>query len=116
MILVVIIGFFAGIISGMGIGGGAILIPALTFAMEITQHEAQGVNLLFFLPTAVVAVFIHNKAHRIDWSTTKTISFWGILGAVLGSILAINLEADILRKLFGGFLFIMGVREVLVKK
>lgn len=116
MIWVVIIGFFAGIISGMGIGGGAILIPAITMVLDVTQHEAQGINLLFFLPTAIVAVIIHNKSGRIEWGISKKISIYGIIGAIAGSILAINLEALILKRVFGVFLILMGAKEILFKK
>ena len=55
------IGFFSGIISGMGIGGGTILIPALLFLTEVNQQQAQGVNLIYFIPTAVMALITHRK-------------------------------------------------------
>ena len=55
------IGFFSGIISGMGIGGGTILIPALLFLTEVNQQQAQGVNLIYFIPTAVVALIAHRR-------------------------------------------------------
>lgn len=116
MIWVILIGFFAGIISGMGIGGGTILIPAITIVLDITQHQAQGINLLFFLPTAIVAIIIHNKSNRIEWKTSKKISLYGVIGAIIGSFIAINLDAEILKKLFGGFLIFMGIKEILFKK
>lgn len=59
--LTVIIGFLSGIISGMGIGGGAILIPALILTYGIEQKLAQGINLVYFLPTAVIALIVHIK-------------------------------------------------------
>ena len=64
MILEILTGFLSGIISGMGIGGGTILIPALSLFLNINQHTAQGVNLLFFIPTAIVALFIHKKKRK----------------------------------------------------
>lgn len=65
------IGFFSGIISGMGIGGGTILIPALLFLTEVNQQQAQGVNLIYFIPTAVVALITHRKNGTLDLKTAK---------------------------------------------
>lgn len=112
----VIIGLASGIISGMGIGGGTILIPALSFIMDTPQQQAQAINLLFFVPTATVALFKHHKEGNIDFKTVKPVVFFGIIGAIIGSIIAINLDADILRKIFGGFLFVMGVIEIRKKE
>ncbi|MFA7411676.1 MAG: TSUP family transporter, partial [Tissierellaceae bacterium] len=59
--ILALIGFFSGMIGGMGIGGGAILIPALVILHGIEQQEAQGVNLVVFLPVALTALVIHHK-------------------------------------------------------
>ena len=71
-------GFFSGIISGMGIGGGTILIPALLFLTDINQHQAQGVNLIYFIPTAVTALIAHQKAGNISWKTAKPLAVLGL--------------------------------------
>jgi len=111
MIAEVISGLVAGVISGMGIGGGTILIPALTMFLNINQHRAQGVNLLFFIPTAVVAIFLHKKNGNLQFKTAIPLLSWGIFGAVAGSLLAVNLNQAFLKKLFGIFLFAMGIYE-----
>jgi len=116
MIWVVVIGFVSGIISGMGIGGGTILIPALIFILGLEQHQAQGVNLIYFIPTAVVALITHTKNKNVLWKTAKPLAFLGLAGAVAGSLLAVSLEPDLLRKVFGGFLFLMGLSEMFKKK
>ncbi|MBR5156207.1 MAG: sulfite exporter TauE/SafE family protein [Clostridia bacterium] len=113
--LPVISGFAAGIISGMGIGGGTILIPALSIFLSIDQHTAQGVNLLYFIPTAVVALFVHIKNKAIDYKIAIPIIISGIAGAVGGSYLALVIHAKLLKKLFGGFLFFMGIYEICKK-
>ena len=74
MIWVVVIGFFSGIISGMGIGGGTILIPALILILELDQHQAQGVNLIYFIPTAVVALITQTKNKNVIWQTEKPLA------------------------------------------
>ena len=61
MILLAVVGLLAGIISGMGIGGGTILIPALVMLTDISQQGLQGINLVFFIPTAIIALITHFK-------------------------------------------------------
>lgn len=116
MIWIVVIGFASGIISGMGIGGGTILIPALIFLLHLNQHQAQGVNLIYFIPTAIVALITHTKNKNVLWKTTKPLAILGLAGAAAGSFLAVSMDADLLRKIFGGFLFFMGLSEVFKKK
>ncbi|MBE7048322.1 MAG: sulfite exporter TauE/SafE family protein [Ruminococcaceae bacterium] len=111
----VIIGLISGIISGMGIGGGTILIPSLSIFLQIVQHEAQGINLLYFIPTAIVSLWVHIKNKRVNFAIAWPIILFGLLGAVGGALLAGFLKADILRRLFGIFLFIMGGYEILKK-
>lgn len=116
MIWIGVAGFLAGIISGMGIGGGAILIPALLYLQDMTQQQAQGINLIYFIPTAVIALIIHAKNKNIEVKTAKPIAVTGLIGAAAGALLAVGMEADILRRCFGGFLLLMGISEVFKKK
>jgi uncharacterized membrane protein YfcA len=110
-----LIGLLAGIIGGMGIGGGAILIPSLIFFAGTEQHNAQGVNLIYFIPTAIIALIIHIKNKKIDFKRAVPIMTTGIFGAGLGSWIASITSGDLLRKLFAGFLLIMGIYEMLRK-
>ncbi len=110
--LTVLIGFLSGIISGMGIGGGAILIPALIMLKAIEQRVAQGINLVYFLPTAVFALIVHIKNKNTDIKTASIIGGFGIAGAVIGSYIAMGLSNEILRRMFGIFLALIGVREI----
>lgn len=108
----IIIGFFSGIISGMGIGGGAILIPALILLQNVSQQVAQGINLLYFLPTAAVSLIVHIKNKNVVLKTAFILGISGVLGAIVGSLLAVKMPADLLRRFFGIFLFLIGVYEV----
>ncbi|MHB8066246.1 MAG: sulfite exporter TauE/SafE family protein [Ruminiclostridium sp.] len=114
--IVILIGLAAGIISGMGIGGGAILIPALVLFVKPEQHVAQSVNLLFFIPTAIVALAIHIKHRNVDFKAGLPILLFGLGGAILGSKIALSIDGEILRKLFGAFLLMMGLYEIFGKK
>ncbi|WHH59683.1 sulfite exporter TauE/SafE family protein [Petroclostridium sp. X23] len=115
MLIAVLAGFASGIISGMGIGGGTILIPVLVFVLHIDQHIAQSINLLYFIPTAIIALIVHIKNKRIDFKLAMTIVVFGILGAVLGSHFAVSLPSGLLKKMFGIFLFSMGIYETFRK-
>lgn len=114
--LVILIGFFAGIIGGMGIGGGTILIPSLVFFVGAQQHTAQSVNLISFIPTAIVAILIHLKHKSIEKKLVLKLIMLGVIGALTGSFIAVSLDAALLKKVFAGFLFIMGLYEIFSKK
>ena len=110
--LFTIIGFFAGIIGGMGLGGGTILIPALVLLINIDPKLAQSINLLSSIPMTIFALSIHIKNKNVERSLVLPIAIWGIFGAILGSFTANYLPSQLLRKLFGIFLFIIGLSEI----
>jgi len=112
MIWLIVIGFAAGILSGMGIGGGAILIPALTIFWGVSQQNAQHINLMYFIPTALFAVREHKKSGNIQTKGLPALIILGLVGALPGALLAINLNADILRKCFAGFLLCIALYEI----
>jgi len=111
-----IIGFLSGIISGMGIGGGTILIPSLVIFYNIQQQKAQGVNLAVFLPISIIALITHYKKGNLDFSFAKLIIIGGIVGAVIGSFLALQIDPLKLKKYFGFFLLVVGAIELFKKK
>ena len=107
--LFALIGFFAGIIGGMGMGGGTILIPALVL---LDTKIAQSVNLLSSIPMTLIALAIHIKNKNVIFKLVIPIAVFGVLGAVFGSLLANYLSSDILKKIFGVFLLLVGLFEV----
>lgn len=111
-----IIGLMSGIISGMGIGGGTILIPSLVLFTELNQKEAQGVNLIVFIPIAIVALIVHFKEGNIETKTSKWIILGGIFGAIIGSLFAMKIKPNSLKKYFGIFLLFIGIYELLKKE
>ena len=113
MIMLIAIGFFAGIISGMGIGGGTLLIPALTIFMDMEQKTAQTINLIYFIPTAIIALTNHIKNNRIEKQNLKSLIIFGLIGAVIGSFSAKYLQSNLLKKLFGIFLSTIGILEII---
>lgn len=111
-----LIGGISGIVSGMGIGGGSILILYLTLFAGVAQQQAQGINLLYFLPTAAAALIVHLKNKSVDLHVTWVAALCGVLSASATSLLAINMDASLLKKLFGVFLLLLGIRELFAKK
>lgn len=110
------IGLTSGIISGMGIGGGSILIPALVFFSDLNQKEAQGINLTVFIPVALVALIVHFREGNIEFKSARSLIIGGVFGAGLGSLLAIKISSNILKKAFGIFLLLVGIYELIKKE
>ena len=108
----IIFGVISGIISSLGIGGGTILIFLLISFSEIEQHIAQGVNLIFFIPTSIVSIFINLKNNNIEKRTALIVSIFGIIGAILGARIAVSIDVKDLKKYFGLFLLIIAFYEI----
>jgi uncharacterized membrane protein YfcA len=118
-----ITGLLFGIIGGMGMGGGIILIPALTLIFGVRQHDAQSINLIVFLPMAAAALFLHIKNRLVDMKKAVFLSISGLAGAWLGTNLAIILDENVLKKAFGiflialaGFRFFKSVKDAKKKR
>ena len=93
-------------------GGGTILIFLLTFLMGTEQHIAQATNLIFFIPTSIVAIIVNLKNKNIDIKLAIIISIFGILSAIIGANISIHTNVAILRKCFGVFLAIIAFNEI----
>ena len=108
-VLLIVVGALAGVLGGMGMGGGAILIPLLTIFFKVDQISAQAVNLVAFIPMATVSLIIHVKNKRVE----KEGLLWIILPAsacsLAGSLLAFAVKGSILKRFFGGFLVLLSL-------
>lgn len=106
--LQILFGVLAGIIAGMGMGGGTLLIPMLIIFLNFTQLQAQTINLIAFLPMALIALVIHFKNHLVKYKDCILIAIIGVASSILGSFLASLIEMDNLKIYFGTFLIILG--------
>ena len=105
----------AGILSGMGMGGGTVLIPVLTLVFGWEQHLAQWLNLVAFVPSAVVALIIHMRNRLLDAKTWGIMLVPSLISAIGFSFLAVKVKGRILSLIFGVFLALVGaVNLVLV--
>lgn len=110
--VILIVGTVLGFLSGLGIGGGSLLILWLTMVLGMEQSVARGINLLFFIPSAVVACFLRWKQGAIHWKTILPAMVSGCIAAALFSWLGGYLPLELLKKLFGGLLIVTGLREL----
>ena len=109
--LQILIGGLSGIFSGIGMGGGTILIFLLTTFAGLEQHIAQATNIVFFIPTSIIAIIVNLKQKLVDVKTGTILIITGIVGAIIGAILAKNIDAQSLKKYFGIFLGIIALFE-----
>ena len=105
----ILFGLIGGVIGGMGMGGGTLLIPLLTLFGGISQHLAQSINLIAFLPMATVALIFHIKNKLVDFKRGFLVIIPAMATAILGAMLAKLTPADLLKFIFGIFLIVLGV-------
>lgn len=104
--------FFGAALSALGMGGGGILLIYLTAYAGVDQLAAQGINLVFFIPIAIAALIIHMKNKLVKWRIVLPCILLGLPGVALGAWLASYFGSELLRKMFGCFLLVIGLREL----
>lgn len=110
---VIAAGIVFGIIGGMGLGGGIVLVPVLTFIFSLSQHSAQGLCLAAFMPASAVALFLHFKNKMIDIKKVLLPAIFGAAAAYFGAKAAILTDGETLRYIFGGVILIIGVYKII---
>lgn len=105
----VLVSFSVAVLSGMGVGGGGLLMIALAFLTELPQLSAQGINLLFFLFSSGSSLIIHIQKRTLCFPAIAVMATAGVLGAWLGSCTAPNLSESLLRRIFGCILIVSGI-------
>lgn len=108
----IIIGIVSGIITSIGMGGGTILIVALTVLQNIPQKVAQSANLFFFIPTSFTAIALNIKNKNINYKVGCRIIIFGIIGSILGAMLSYKIDSQNLKKFFGIFLMFVTLHEI----
>lgn len=108
-------GAVTGVLSGFGVGGGSLLLIYMTSFAGVPQTLAQGVNLLYFLPAAATALPAHFKNGYVEKKALLPAVAAGLACSALAAWAATALDVDILRRCFGGFLILIGLRELFRK-
>ena len=107
------IGLVAGVASGVaGIGGGVIMVPAMVFLLGMDQHLAEGTSLMAILFTAVAGTRVNLKNRRVDLRQATVIGVGGVLSALVGVRLALELSSETLTRVFGVFVALVGLRMI----
>jgi hypothetical protein len=117
VLTVLAIGIVAGVFSGfIGVGGGIIVVPALVFFLGMSQHSAQGTSLAMMLPPiGIMAVYNYYKAGVVDFKIAAILCASFVVGSFFGSKIAISLNPDQLKKIFGIILILVGIKMVFWK-
>lgn len=111
--LLILFGFLAGIIGGMGMGGGTVLVPLLSF-LDLEQKTIQGINLISFLPMCLVALALHFKKGLVKPKNILYIVIPAVVFAVVGALFASDSQNKILRIAFALFLIAVGSWQLIV--
>lgn len=110
-------GLFAGILSGLlGIGGGVVLVPMMVFILGVAQHTAQGISMIVIIPTALAGIMQFHKDKLIDYRVAAYLATGAVLGALISANFVQNIPADILKRVFGIFVILTGLRMILTKQ
>jgi uncharacterized membrane protein YfcA len=104
-------GLGAGFLSGtIGIGGGLLFVPTMTVAFRATQAVAQGTSLVVIVPTAIVGGFTHFRQGNVLRRPALLMGGGGVLGAVIGALVAVEIPGSILARIWGAFLVFSAYR------
>jgi uncharacterized membrane protein YfcA len=108
------IGLAAGMLAGLlGIGGGVLMVPAMVLIAGFDQHVAQGTSLLVIIPAAALGSFTHHRRGRLALREAAVLGIGGVVGALAGSITALSLDEDVLRRLFAVLILVVAGRLIL---
>ena len=110
--LKLLLGAGLGFLSGLGVGGGSLLVLWLTAVMDTPPETARCINLLFFLPAALIALYFRKKQGLLQWKPPLPAIAAGCFTAAAGSCLSVILDTGLLKKGFGILLIITGIREL----
>jgi uncharacterized membrane protein YfcA len=118
IIILLVVGLAAGVLSGLvGIGGGIIIVPALVLFLGFTQHQAQGTSLgLLLLPVGILAVMNYYKQGHIDVKVVLIMAAAFVIGGYLGSKVSIGMSQEMLKKVFAVVLIIISVKILFFDK
>lgn len=113
--VILAVGAVLGFLAGIGVGGGSLLILWLTLVLKVSPAAARGINLLFFIPSALIACFFRWKQGVLKWKTLLPAILAGCISAGVFSWVSCILDTGLLKKAFGVLLLLTGIREILYK-
>lgn len=108
----ILIATVSGIFAGMGMGGGTFLIPLLTLLMSTPASVAQCVNLLVFVPMAIITIVIYAKQNLIHFRYWWIVSLPACIVSSVGALVSLSIPGNIIKVIFGSFIAVIGVLQI----
>lgn len=108
----IVLSIISGVISGLGMGGGTVLILFLSIFLGMDQHVAQATNLVFFIPTAIASSIINIKNKNVNFKVSIVIIIFGVIGSIIGAIVSTKLDVYLLKKIFGAFIIVIALIQL----
>ena len=108
----ILIGSISGIVAALGMGGGTVLILLLGIFTNMNQHFIQGTNLIFFIPTSIISIYMNIKNQKINYKKSILFIISGIVGAIVGCNLSFKFNNNFMKKYFGCFLLSIAIFEI----
>lgn len=112
----ILVGTLLGFLAGLGVGGGSLLVLWLTAVVGTDPQTARAINLLFFLPAALIACIFRKQQRQLELKKLLPAILAGSIAAGLFSYLGRDLDTSLLKKLFGGLLIVTGMKELFYKQ
>ena len=115
VLLLLLIGLLAGVLSGsVGVGGGVIMVPLTIWCLGYSQHQAQGMSLaVLAVPVTLLAAYTYHKnGHTLDWRYALVIAVAFVIGGFFGSKIAISINQQMLKKVFGVILLVVAIKMI----
>lgn len=111
-----LIGLLGGVASGLfGVGGGIVMVPAMIYFLTMDIKLAVGTSLAVIIPTALTGMLKHYQLGQVDWRVALSLIPMAVVGGYLGAWLTSSLSSANLKRMFGGFLVLVGIRLILLK-
>ena len=110
-----LVGTALGFLSGLGVGGGSLLLLWMTLVLGADPDLARVMNLMFFLPCALIATAFRWKQSKPDWRLILPAVTAGLAGAILGNLIAPGIDKNLLKKAFGVLFLLAGLREIVYR-
>jgi len=117
ILILLVVGLFAGFLSGLiGIGGGIVIVPILVYLLNFNQKTAQGTTLFMFLfPIGILGVYNYYKGGFLDYKTALIMAGTFVLGSYFGSKVVLSIDTRLVKQIFGAFIILIGLKMLFNK-
>lgn len=112
LIIMIAVGCVLGFLSGLGVGGGSLLMLWLTLVLNMEHNVARSINLIFFIPSAIIASLFRWKQGALDLRKILPAIIGGCISAAVFSVVSRHIDISLIKKLFGVLLLLTGIREL----